>query len=135
VAGDVLYLDASTLVKLVVSEAESGALGELVAESGAHASSIVAAVEVPRAVGRVTDAEAPLERADRLLSMLDLRVLDDEVVREARKAPRGLRSLDAIHLGSAITLGDALTAFVAYDRRLQAAARDLGLPLAAPARG
>ena len=47
--------------------------------------------------------------------------------------PMTLRSLDAIHLVSAITLGAELTAFVAYDRRLQTAAAGERLPVVAPA--
>ena len=44
-----------------------------------------------------------------------------------------LRSLDAIHLASALTVGPELSAFVAYGRRRQAAAADEGLPVMAPA--
>jgi hypothetical protein len=44
-----------------------------------------------------------------------------------------LRSLDAIHLAAARALGDALGELITYDRRMAAAARDLGLPTGAPA--
>ena len=40
---------------------------------------------------------------------------------------------DAIHLASALTLRDQLTTFVAYDKRLVAAAKEAGLPTASPA--
>jgi hypothetical protein len=43
-----------------------------------------------------------------------------------------VRSLDAIHLASALTLTDVLTAFVPYDRRFFAAAQALALPATAP---
>jgi hypothetical protein len=44
-----------------------------------------------------------------------------------------IRSLDAIHLATAdAVLGDDLTAFVSYDRRLLAAATALGLPTTSP---
>ena len=43
-----------------------------------------------------------------------------------------LRTLAALHLASALLLGDALTAFVAYDHRLAEAARTAGLVVAAP---
>jgi uncharacterized protein len=42
-------------------------------------------------------------------------------------------SLDAIHLATALTIGDQLTAFVAYDSRLAEAARSAGLPVEIPA--
>lgn len=44
----------------------------------------------------------------------------------------GLRSLDAIHLASALRLGPALEAFVTYDARQAVAARSAGLPVEAP---
>jgi predicted nucleic acid-binding protein len=45
-----------------------------------------------------------------------------------------LRTMDALHLASALLLGEALTALVAYDERLLDAARDAGLPTVAPGR-
>jgi len=47
--------------------------------------------------------------------------------------PAGLRSLDAIHLASALTLGDELDAFVTYDARQADAARAAGLTVESPA--
>lgn len=47
--------------------------------------------------------------------------------------PPLLRTLDAIHLASALSVAAALSAFVAYDRRLLAAAEDERLPVFAPA--
>ena len=44
-----------------------------------------------------------------------------------------LRAIDAIHLASALILRDQLTTFVAYDKRLVAAAKEAGLPTASPA--
>jgi predicted nucleic acid-binding protein len=43
-----------------------------------------------------------------------------------------LRSLDAIHLASALRLGTDLRAFVAYDERLLFAAEQVGLAVVAP---
>lgn len=43
-----------------------------------------------------------------------------------------LGSLDALHLASAATLGSDLTAFIAYDHRLSAAASGLGLEVLQP---
>jgi predicted nucleic acid-binding protein len=47
--------------------------------------------------------------------------------------PAWLRTLDAIHLASALQVLPALDAFVTYDDRLAAAARSLGLPVVRPA--
>ena len=51
--------------------------------------------------------------------------------RAAALRPASLRTLDAIHLATALELAGDLTAFVSYDDRLSAAARDLGLPVVA----
>jgi hypothetical protein len=95
-------------------------------------SSVVHRAEVPRAVWRADPSALPrsyrqmkgVERVE-----LSTRVLDTA----ATLAPPGLRSVDAIHLASALALRGDLTAFVAYDQRLLAAAGDLGLPTVSPA--
>ena len=46
--------------------------------------------------------------------------------------PPGLRSLDAIHLASALSTGDYPEAFVTQDERLADAARAVGLKVLAP---
>lgn len=48
-------------------------------------------------------------------------------------APFSLRTLDAIHLASALARGPELDAFLTYDDRLAEAARSLGLPVVRPA--
>jgi uncharacterized protein len=124
------YLDASALVKLVIEEDESQALsGQL-----NHRSSIASAVvrtELFRAVAR----RDPLRRADsvELLSRVELIEVTSPLLDEAaRLGPPTLRSLDAIHLASALAVRDALDAFVSYDARLLEAASALGLPVASP---
>lgn len=51
----------------------------------------------------------------------------------ATVGPSSLRTLDAIHLATALGLGAELDAFVTYDNRLAEAARSLGLPVVSPA--
>jgi predicted nucleic acid-binding protein len=54
--------------------------------------------------------------------------------RAAGLAPQvQLRSLDAIHLAAAQTVGDDLRAIVTYDRRMADAAGALGLVVQTPA--
>lgn len=48
--------------------------------------------------------------------------------------PPTLRTLDAIHLTAAESLGDDLAAVITYDDRMAAAATRLGLPVQAPGR-
>jgi uncharacterized protein len=51
---------------------------------------------------------------------------------ERRVDPVTVRSLDAIHLATALHIQGQLIAFVAYDSRLCDAARTAGLPVQAP---
>lgn len=46
--------------------------------------------------------------------------------------PAELRTLDAIHVASALSLGGDLRAFVTYDERQASAARKAGLPVETP---
>jgi predicted nucleic acid-binding protein len=125
------YIDASALVKLIAEEDESEALALFLGSAGPLASSILVTVEVARAVSRV----AP-DRDDRTTQVVDGVSLIEFNARIAARAavvrPPTLRTLDAIHLASAMELGDDLTAFVCYDERLSAAARELGLPVVSP---
>jgi uncharacterized protein len=47
--------------------------------------------------------------------------------------PATVRSLDAVHLGTALRSRPSLTSFVTYDQRLLDAAQAAGLPSDAPA--
>ena len=47
--------------------------------------------------------------------------------------PATVRSLDAIHLGTALRFRPSLTSFVTYDKRLLDAAQAAGLPIDSPA--
>jgi len=129
-----LYLDSSAIVKLIAHERETGALISLVAQHSDCASSALARVEVLRAVGRAGLGEAGLERARTVLEGLGLVAIDDSVLDAASKVvPRSLRSLDAIHLATALELSEELGALVSYDDRLLAAAQGLGLETLSPA--
>lgn len=127
---ELLYLDSSALVKLVVPERESLSLRDELRRWSHHASSVIAEVEVHRAAlraGRTArDADAVLDRLSRL-------ALDD-AQRDAaqRVGSPTLRTLDAIHLASALSLGDDLGAFCCYDRRLLADAEAAGLTVISP---
>jgi predicted nucleic acid-binding protein len=68
-----------------------------------------------------------------VLSRIGLVELDDEVVyRAAALDPAALRTLDAIHLATALSLGRDLGAICAYDERLARAAVSESLQILAP---
>ena len=72
------------------------------------------------------------EGARRRLASIDLvRVDDDLLERAAEIDPSTARSLDAIHLATALGLRSDLAAIVTYDARSSAAAQALGLPVIA----
>lgn len=60
--------------------------------------------------------------------------ISDEVIGiAARLDPARLGSLDAIHLASALSLGDAVGALITYDDVLECAAQDAGVRTLRPA--
>lgn len=130
-----IYLDTAALVKLVRREVESYALVDWIADQRDEllVSSALAEVELPRALRR-TEPDL-LSAVPGVLGRIAIYEID-ELVRSTAAAydDPAIRSLDAIHLATAdAVLGDDLTAFVTYDRRLLAAAKELGLAVAAPA--
>lgn len=126
-----VYLDASAAAKLLVDEPESAALAEWLQERSERASSALLRTELIRAIGRRTPER--LRRARRIIGRLTLIDIDDDLLnRAADLEPFTIRSLDAIHLASALRLADELEAIVTYDRRMIEGASRLGLPVASP---
>jgi predicted nucleic acid-binding protein len=132
-AGEFLYLDSSALVKLVLPEAESDALLASLAAWPVHITSELARVEVVRAARRAKPHPAVEQRAEEVLAGLYLLKIDSDILSEAaRLEPRTLRSLDAVHLASALSLGADLGPIVTYDSNLAKAAAGHGLEVLAP---
>lgn len=126
------YLDTSAIAKLVLPEPEGPALTGTVGSSEA-ATSIVGVVEARRAVARADLGPDADSRLEDVLAALSVVAFDPMVAgRAARLRPLKLRSLDAIHLASALHLGAALSSFVTYDRRLAEAASMAGIPVLSP---
>lgn len=127
----VCFLDSSAVTKLVVAEAESAALNQRLTGQVLVGSSLLV-TEVSRAVRRVLSRSADHVLAE-VLSLIDLITLDRSLLRIAADLePAGLRTLDAIHLASALALGDRLDVFIAYDDRLLEAARLAGVAVERP---
>jgi predicted nucleic acid-binding protein len=125
------YLDSSALVKLVVEEAESSAQNRWYVEARRLATSRIGVIETVRASSR--RACDPVHRA-RILSDVEVIELNPTLAGVAAAlGPPLLRTLDAIHLATALALMPELDAFVTYDDRLAEAARALGLPVVRPA--
>jgi uncharacterized protein len=130
----VLYADASALTKLIVNEPESAALREFLHGDSAFGapvtlvSSTVSVVEVTRAARRFGQrAEEKVPGVFRGVTMVKL--TSSIVTTASHLPPRSLRTLDAIHVGSALSLGNDI---ISYDNRLNEAAREAGLTVYSP---
>lgn len=127
------YLDSSALVKTVVSEPESSALAEWLQGKDRLAACELVRVEAVRAVRASDPAAVP--RARQALATLTLIRLEDVLYELAADLePPSLRSLDAIHLAAALSMGRELAAVVTYDARMAEGASALGLRVEAPGR-
>lgn len=130
----IAYLDSSALVKLMVREDETSALEvDLVDRDGLVTSSL-AMVECRRAAGRARNRRV-LQRVSEVLDavyLLDLTAPILEAAAGLRPAP--VRSLDAIHIATALSVGDADLEVITYDERMAEAVRANGLHVAQPGR-
>jgi len=133
VSHELLYLDSSALVKLVLPEAESTALVKSLESWPVRVTSELARVEVVRAARRAAADPAVERRAEEVMAAIHLLRIDDEILdRASRLEPRTLRALDAIHLASALSLGGDLGAMAIYDAVLASAAAACGMEVVAP---
>jgi predicted nucleic acid-binding protein len=115
---------------LIVEEPESGVLREL-GRWSAWTSSALLGVEAVRACRRLGEGVA--DSAEASLSNIALVPMDEAVLAVARRLdPSELRSLDAIHLATALSIGTDLGALFSYDDRLTAAAVAAGLRVLTP---
>ncbi|MCW2934370.1 MAG: hypothetical protein JWM19_5332 [Actinomycetia bacterium] len=129
-----IYLDSAAVVKLAHAEQESGALREWLGERAETGwiSSVLTEIESFRALA--TYAPGAVSRLPAILDQIDLIGLDPHIRILAQTAkPATVRSLDAIHLGTALHARATLTSFVTYDKRLLDAAHAAGLPVNSPA--
>jgi predicted nucleic acid-binding protein len=129
----VIYVDTSALLKEVLAEPGSAELHDYLQQRPDEGlvSSILLTVEMRRVVQRGSPRSLP--RVDLLLSRVSQVELSAAVVENASRFPDpGLRSLDAIHVATALLIRKELTAVVSYDKRMVAAAQSEGLPVVSP---
>lgn len=125
------YFDTSAAMKLLVPEAESGALFEELARPGRRLiASWLLHTELHCAAGRNPTAitlDAVSEALD-LITLID--VTRGDLLVAGTHAP--LRSNDALHLATALRLG--ADEMITYDSELAEAARNAGIRTVAPTR-
>jgi predicted nucleic acid-binding protein len=127
-----LYADANAILKLYVEEADSDKAEAILRSDPDWITGFHTLVEVRRNLRRVLDGAALLDARQQFDADWDaLRSIElDERIctRSAELAEStGVRSLDALHLGTAASAGaDEGLLFVTFDRALATAARSLG---------
>lgn len=134
-----VYLDSSALLKRVIDEQESDRLRSAVRghtdDGDVLLSSQLASVEVTRALRMRFDLgyAAASEYVDDAMSGVATQPIGDEVVSLGQRLnPNRLRSLDAIHVASAMLLDADLV--ITYDDRMIATGEVNGLRCVAPGR-
>lgn len=131
-AARLVYVDASALVKLIVREAESDALIAFLGGAGRQVSSRIVTVEVSRAIARRI-VQAANDLVGHVLGALYLIEVDATVTHTAASLePATLRTLDAIHIASALEVSTEIESFITYDARQAEAAKSAGLRVVAP---
>ncbi|MBA3475974.1 MAG: type II toxin-antitoxin system VapC family toxin [Actinobacteria bacterium] len=130
-ATEPIYADSSALVKLAVGEPETEALQAFLrADRVELTSSTLAVVEVQRGA-RIADPITGAQRSRAVLDGIRLLELDRALLEDAVSYTSAhVRSLDAIHLASAIRIGSKQ--ILVYDRRLAEAAAAAGLEVLQP---
>ena len=129
-----IYMDSAAVIKLVHAEPESAALRNWLDERAEiqWISSVLTEIGSFRALARYAPQAA--SRLPAVLDQIDLIDLDQPIRRLAQTVTLAtVRSLDAIHLVTALRSRSSLTSFVTYDKRLLDAAQAAGLPINAPA--
>lgn len=128
-----VYIESSAAVKLFVEESESEALERycdgLRASDAVLVSSTLLETELRRAAVRLGTAQ---DKATKAIGRVTLINPDRAMFREAGVLPgQNLRSLDALHVATAVRAG--VTTFITYDDRQRDAALAVGLDVEAPA--
>jgi len=127
------YLDTSAFVKLCWPEPESEALHDYLREWPLRVSAVLLCTEALRAAQR--QPAARIDQTRRLLERMPMLEVDRALFRQAGLlGPSTMRSLDAVHIAAALSLGPDLGMLITYDERMAAVASLFGLPVACPSR-
>jgi len=130
--GRAAYLDTSAFVKLLVTEPESQALRARLQRWPDRASATLLRTETVRALRR-SGNESLIGKARRLFGGVVLIRIDEPLLdRAGDLGPAELRSLDAVHLAAALSIGPELGVLLTYDIRLREAALAQGLAVESP---
>lgn len=124
------YIDTSAFLKLLVAEKESSALRAWLTGHESVWSSHLLRTEALRAAARLGLDHEVVEKAIATVSLVLPGTMTFSTA--GKLAPSGLRSLDALHLASALELGSDLKGLLTYDARMSEGAKELAIPVLAP---
>ena len=127
-----VYLDTSAFVKLVIPEPETPALVTALTPKTLLVASEILEVEALRAARRATGEDGAGAVRTQLAGVRLLRLTDQIRRRACELEPPTLRSLDAIHIATALDLGERVACMYSYDVRMAAAANEVGLRVCSP---
>jgi uncharacterized protein len=125
----ITYIDTSALLKLLVEEEHTDDVRVEVASADLWSSTILG-VEAYRASMRLG---VPVANVERVLASVTLTVPSETTFNTAKSVGQPeLRTLDALHLASALELQDDLGAIMTFDRRLAAAGAAANVAIISP---
>jgi predicted nucleic acid-binding protein len=136
-----LYADSSAVLSWIFGEPEGEAVRQVLAAADSVLASDLTLVECDRtihrahAAGRITEAQAADLRGLLVATAAHWHLLrlDAEVIERARRPfpVESIRTLDALHLASALTARSALPGLIllSLDERMRTAGRGLGFSL------
>ncbi len=127
------YVETSALTKLVVEEAETPAMRRFLAPLAPTdlVTSALSRTELLRAARR-RDLGEERKAREVLSGLSEITITQGLLDAAGTLTPAALRSVDAIHLATAMEIETELTAVVAYDARLLDGAGRAGLPVHTP---
>jgi len=128
----IAYLESSAALALYIEEPTSAEVRSVIRGVDTLGTSMLTRLEVMRNLHRLLDNEQLALAVDQFLEDMQSMVVasvSDEVVDAAVTiaVATGVKSLDALHLSSALILGGIGAEFLTFDRRQAVAARAVGL--------
>ncbi|HEY9351851.1 MAG TPA: type II toxin-antitoxin system VapC family toxin [Nocardioides sp.] len=136
-----VYVDTSALGRILLNHADRPALedhlDEVLERGDRLISSDLLDIELARLCVRMDLDPADVERVCEDVHFMGIL---PEVVESAKDIKQALKSLDAIHLGTALLLADeaegeeAVEQVVTYDKRMAQVAEELGFEVVSPGR-
>lgn len=124
------YLDSSAILKYVFAEPERPAMVKALTSQAI--SSELARLEVKRAVYRINPKDIAL--ANEELSRVNFVSISNQVltVAESFTGSVTLATLDAIHVATAISLGNQIEGIITYDKQMVTNAGLMGIKVLSP---